>query len=85
MRVKRYVLKLTEDPQTVLMPAHARVLTARIEGSQLALYATHGPVQPDVARRVRVIATDTEFEGLPGAYHGTVTHKGTTYHVFEAP
>lgn len=85
MKIKRHVIRLTEEPQTVLMPAHARLLTARIEGKDLCLYTCQSSVQPDLARTVRVLATDTEFDWMPWGYIGTVMHKGTTYHVFESP
>ncbi len=85
MRIKRYTIKVvSETPQTVLMPAHAKILTARVEGSHLCLYAALGPEQPEVVRGIRVVATDEEFAGLPGTWLATVTFKSQTYHVFES-
>lgn len=83
MRIKRFTIRVADEPQTVLIPAHAKILTARMEGAHLCLYASVGPAQPEVARKIRVLATDVEFEGLPGLWLATLTHKSQTYHVFE--
>ncbi len=83
MIVKRFLLRVTEDVQTLLLPPSAELLTARIEGSQLALYVMTGFVQPEQTRGVRVIATDEAFDWMPNKWVATVTHKGAAYHVFE--
>ncbi len=83
MIVKRFVLRVTDEAQTLLLPPMAELMTARVEGSQLALYVLTGFVQPEQVRGVRVVGTDEEFDFFPNKWVATVTHKGAAYHVFE--
>lgn len=82
-RIWKYPI-LIDDAQIVPMPHNAIILSAKLQGDTLCLWALVSPVDEPVRdRRIWIYGTGHEIYGDPGVYVGTVLVGSLVFHVFD--
>jgi len=76
--------KLRIEQNNVMMPAHAQILTAQMQGDDLMLWALVDPDTPKVNRVIEVMGTGWQTNYRDLHYISTVQERGYVWHVFEA-
>lgn len=77
----KYTVRQT-DSQEIEMPAGAKILAVRMQGSVLTLWAMVDPSEPKESRTIQVYGTGHPA-GSAGVYIGTVQHGPMVWHIFE--